>query len=408
MTQVVPVPVIDANGCLVPTYPDIYNPLLSNIEGIFGADIYIDPDSQDGQMIAVFAQALKDTADAIGSAYNAFSPATSQGAGLSSNVKINGIRRNVFTFSTAPVVIVGANGTQILAGQIGDSLGQGTVWALPDPVNIGPSGTVTVTATCTVPGDITADANTLTRILTPTRNWQTVTNPDAAVPGAPVEGDATLRERQAQSTSLPAITPVEAVQAAIENITDVSRALVYENDTDDEDANTLPPHSISAVVEGGDVTAIATAINLKKTPGTGTYGSTDVIVFDSRGIPKTIHFYVLADIPIYYEIDITALAGYVSSTAALIQKAVAAWTSALIIGQDVLDEKVYSPANLQGTIAVSATGFSQVQLDLLNNTYKITSIKLSTAPAPGGTGDIAIAFNAAAQGDTANINIVVT
>ncbi|MBL1494619.1 hypothetical protein ELD59_29920, partial [Klebsiella pneumoniae] len=119
-------------------------------------------------------------------------------------------------------------------------------------VTIGIDGTVIATATCSVAGAVAAPAGSVNKINTPTRGWVSVTNPQAATVGVAAETNAELRVRQSQSVALPSLTPFEAVDGAIANISGVTRHKLYENDTDTTDANGLPPHSIAAIVEGGD------------------------------------------------------------------------------------------------------------------------------------------------------------
>lgn len=401
-------PVITSAGILAPSFADVLAYLKAGAQSIYGSDIYIESDSQDGQILSIFANAINDTNNACVATYNSYSPATAIGAALSNAVKINGLRRLVPSQSTAVITIVGQNGTTITNGIVGDNLGLNTKWALPATVNIPGSGTIDVTATCTDPGAIAAAANSLTQILTPTRGWQTANNAASASPGAPTEDDATLRNRQAISTAQPAETPFDSILAEIENVAGVVRAAGYENDTDTTDGNGIPSHSVSFVVQGGTTTDIAAAIGLKKAPGTGTYGSTSVPWVDPKGISKTINYFVLATVPIYVEVDITALAGYSSSTTALIQSAVAAYINALAIGGDVYQTKLISAANLFGDAATSALGLTQAQLDAISATFNLTNLKLGTAPAPSGTATIPIAFNAAAACVVANVNVVVT
>jgi uncharacterized phage protein gp47/JayE len=73
-------------------------------------------------------------------------------------------------------------------------------WILHPSVTIPLAGQITVTATCQTLGAISAPAGTITSIQTIVPSWQTVTNPTAATPGAPVESDAKLRTRQTIST----------------------------------------------------------------------------------------------------------------------------------------------------------------------------------------------------------------
>jgi uncharacterized phage protein gp47/JayE len=164
--------VIDQFGVSAPSYDEILTSLQNSYRSIYGADIYIEPDSQDAQFLAILAILLKDKNDSTIAVYNAFSPSTAQGVGLSSVVKINGIRRLVPTFSSAVVTLVGSAGTVINGGVVGDTIA-GSMWNLPATVVIPLSGEIDVTAVCITAGAILAGPNTITRIMTPTPGWQT-------------------------------------------------------------------------------------------------------------------------------------------------------------------------------------------------------------------------------------------
>lgn len=386
-------PTIDATGISAPSYADILASLQASFRSIFGSDIYIDPDSQDGQLLAIFAQAISDSNDAAIAVFNAFSPAKAQGAGLSSVVKINGLARLVPSASTVDLTISGTAGQVITGGQAGDPAIAGVVWNLPSTVTIGGGGSVVTTATANQAGNITAQPGTVTRILTPTRGWSSVTNVAAATPGAPTESDATLRQRQAISTAHPALTAMDAIIAEVANLAGVERYMAYENDTGSTDANGIPAHKISLVVQGGTTLDVATAIASKKAPGVGTYGTTSQVVIDPLGVSNTINFYRPTVKRILAEIDMTALAGFVSPTEDVIKAAVAAYVSGLAIGGDALRSKVGTTADLPG--------------NLLGETYNITAVKLSISPSSPTTADVTIAFNEAANLAVADITLVV-
>lgn len=152
----------------------------------------------------------------------------------------------------------------------------------------------------------------ITTINSPTRGGTSVTNPAAAAVGAPAETDAEVRIRQGQSVALPSITPFEGGDGAIANVAGVTRHKLYENDTGATDSNGLPPHSISAIVDGGDVTEIAQTIRGNKGQGTATYVTTSVTVPDTDGNPRIISFSRSTDVPIYGQITLKAFAGYTS------------------------------------------------------------------------------------------------
>jgi uncharacterized phage protein gp47/JayE len=288
-----PLPTLSAQvtptGVTAPSYNDILQSIIAIMMSIFGSDIVVTPDSQDGQMLAAFAMAINDVNLTIIAVYDAYSPTFAQGAGLSSQVKINGLQRQSPTNSTAQVTIAGVVGTTINNGVIQDA--NGNSWDLPPVVIIPISGSIVVTATCQVAGAITAPIGSISNIITVVQGWQSVTNTAVAIPGAPVESDAALRQRQAQSTAISGITPLQSILAAVANVTGVERFAIYENQTSAVDANGLPPHSISVVVEGGNIDDIAQVIEEKKSPGTDTYGTTQVVVEDPVGLPIAIDFF---------------------------------------------------------------------------------------------------------------------
>lgn len=384
-------PTIDVNGISIPTFADILATLIYRYQAIFGSDVYLDPDSQDGQWLAIIASGINDSNAGCVATYNEFSPATSVGVGLSSMVKINGLARNVATNSTVDVNLVGQAGTTIRNGIVGDTLNQ--QWALPGSVVIPPGGMLTVTATATAVGALEAAPGSVNKIITPTLGWQTVTNVSSAAPGAPIETDAQLRIRQAKSTALPALTPLKGLIAAVAVLPGVTQVQPYENDTNITDANGIPPHTISLVVEGGDALAIAQAIEDKKTLGTGTYGTTAEIVADPFGVNHTIYFYRPTNVSIQVQVSLKALVGFTTAIKMEIQTAVAAYINALNIGDDVILTKVYVPANLSN----SADG----------NTYDISAIIMGKNGGGQSGADIVIAFNEVATCDPNGVTFVV-
>ena len=341
---------IDETGLHLPDYPTVLEDVKARFRGIYGDDLYLGPDSQDGQLCAVFALALHDAYTLAGSVYNAYSPATAQGTGLSRMVKINGLRRKPSGRSTVDLRLVGQAGTVIRGGMAGD----------------------------------------IVKILTPARGWQSVGNPAAALPGAAVETDAELRRRQAISTALPSLTVFEGTLGAVASIPGVTRSRGYENDGGLPDADGIPGHSICMVVEGGDTAAIAEAIAAKKGPGAGTYGTTEALVRDKYGVPNVIKFFRPAETPVYATVTIRPFPGYLSTTGESIRKNVAEHINGLNIGDDVSLSRLYSPAN-----AANAAS------------YDIESITLGTSQGAQSAANVAVAFNAVASCSVDRVKLVV-
>lgn len=375
---------IDSTGYHYADYPTFLSWVQSQYQAIYGSDIYLGADSMDGQWTAILAQALYDTAALGAQTYNSFSPVTAQGVGLSRVVKINGISRNVPTNSTVVLTIVGVAGTVITNGIASDSLSQ--QWLLPATVTIPSGGSIDVTATAQNQGAVNAAANTVTGIFTPTLGWQTVNNAAAAIPGSAVETDAALRIRQAQSTSIPALTVLQATVSALANLAGVTAVRAYENVTESTDGNGLPAHSVCFVVEGGSITDITNTIGFYKTPGTDTYASgtnaRNETYSDPAGLPVPINFYNPAiSATIGVQITITPLtSAWDTSFEAPIAQAVAALVESYGIGGTILYTQligvVYSAPEYNGVLPIQGS-FYVVSIQINKNGGSFSSANIA-------------------------------
>lgn len=385
---------VTAEGISAPDYQTVLDTITGYFQQIYGSDAYLDPDSKDGQMVALVALAIHDANNTAISVYRSFSPATALGDALTSNVKINGITRRAATNSTVDLLLTGTVGTTITNGSVRDT--NSVVWNLPATVVIGSDGTVVATATCVNSGAVAAVAGSVNGINTPTRGWASVTNPLAATVGVAAETDAELRVRQSQSVALASLTPFDAVDGALANIPGVTRHKLYENDTGTVDANGLPAHSISAIVDGGDATTIAQTIRGKKGQGVATYGTTTVQVPDNYGNPHNIKFSRPVNVPIYVAITIRVFTGYTSQIGEQIKQAIADYINSLTIGDDVLLSRIYSPANL-GVVSGGNARY-----------YDINELLIGKSSGSVAASNIAIAYDESASCSTANITITVS
>lgn len=384
---------VTATGITAPAYSEIYESLQASFKAIYGTDAYIDPDSQDGQLLAVFAKAISDANDAAIAAYNNYSPASSFGVGLSNQVKINGISRLVATKGQVVLRLVGVIGTTITDGIASDAAGNR--WLVPSPSVIPSAGYLDVTATAENEGAIEAAPGAVTQIVTPTLGWQSVTNLSAASPGAPVETDAALRRRQTISTALPSQSVLDGIQGAIASVEGVTQVIVYENDGNATDTNGLPPHSIAAVTIGGSAADIAAAIFLKKTVGCYTYGSTVQVVTDNNGIPYNIRLSYSLPVVLSMAVTIKALTGYTTAVGDKIKQALADYVNALGIGKRSDLGRLYLPAQLFG----SGTDYQK---------FEVNGITQAIKPGSPTAADIDIPWNSHATLAVADITLTVT
>lgn len=381
---------ISATGITAPDYADILASLKVSFQLIYGSDVYLEPDSQDGQLLAIFARAIYDCNQTAILAYLSYSPATSQGVALSNNVKINHLARLIASNSQVNVTLTGVAGTLITSGIVADTAGNR--WDLPSMVVIGAGGTVLVTATAQQPGAVQAEIGTVTSIVNPQLGWQSVTNASPASPGNAVETDAELRIRQETSTALRSLTILDGLAGELLTLSGVDYAVVYENDTSVTDANGIPGHSIAAVVQGGDSQAIADTIFAKKTPGCGTYGTTTVSVLNSIGALQDINYFVPTLVPIAVEVRITVNSFYTSAVGEQIKQAMVDFVTSLKVGVDIEPTRLYIPALLAGSTN--------------STTYSLLSVKAAVKPAAVDVTTLVIDFTSKATLLLADVTVV--
>ncbi|WP_427112447.1 baseplate J/gp47 family protein [Megasphaera sueciensis] len=374
-------PYIDETGIHIPTYDDILQDMIAQMKQIYGDDIYLEEDSQDYQMLSIFAAKEHDTQNMLLIVYNNRSPKTAVGSGLDGIVKLNGIRRNAAGYSTCEVELTGTSGTVIPAGVVTDQAGY--KWDLPTELTL-TGTTIQTTVTCETIGAIQAPIGTITTISTPQKGWTAVTNPSAAITGQPVETNAQLRLRQSNSVAAPSQNMVDSIIAGIVGISGVTRYRVYNNDSGSVDSNGIPSHSIAAVVEGGTDDAIAAQLFSRKGPGCGTFGSSSKSYTQSDGTQNIVKFSRPTYIPIAININIKPNATYTSAVGDNIKSYITSYMEVLGIGDDI-----------------SVTGIIATVLQALSDTYSpsfsLQSVQLSASGGALASSDISIAYNQVAQ-----------
>lgn len=383
-------PTVTKNGASAATYDEILEWLKTKYRAIYGDDVYLEADSLDGQFLGILALEFTNVGAACVQVYNSFNPKTALSDALTRNVKINGIQRALATYSTVDLLITGTPGTAIRNGVAGDA--SGNKWTLPVLITIPSEGTLTVTATAVNAGALLAQANTVTSIVTPTRGWMSVTNPNSSSMGQDLESDSKLRQRQALSTSIASMCQTDGLRGAILDLDNVTRCKTFENDENVADENGLPSHSLCVIVSGGDSQAIAQLIASKKSMGCALYGNTDVTIINSYGDAKTVSFYRPDIKQVSYHLNITSTESYSADTADAIAENLAAYTNALDIGDRIMMNKLYGPSNLFGA--------EQSQ------TYEVDNISIIVDGEPI-VGDYTLPFGCVAFCDPSDIAIEV-
>lgn len=313
---------IDSTGIQTQTTPEIIAEILDGtpdypgMRQIYGADINVAPNSPDGQMVNIVAQAKTDVLEFITQVYNSFDPDLAIGVALDQRCAINGVVRKAGTYTVTNVTVT-TDRALTLAGLSEDDGNPFTVqdsagnqFQLVDTEIIASAGAYVLPFRATDLGAVETTPNTITTIVSITLGVVSVNNPGAATnTGTNEESDNALRIRRQNSVALPSIGYFSGLVGALQNLDGVLQASVFENFTNATDGDGTPAHSIWCIVLGGEVGDVANVIYLKRNAGCGMRGSVVVPLVQLDGSTFNVQFDRPTDEDLYISIDIAAISG---------------------------------------------------------------------------------------------------
>lgn len=231
---------------------------------------------------------------------------------------------------------------------------------------------------CVTVGAINPDIGTINQIVTSVPGWTGVLNQYAASVGQDAETDTHLRQRWNRSLFSRGSTNIDAIAEALaDNVTGVTTVKVYENRTDVTDTDGRPPHSIEAIVEGGENDDIAKVIWKTKAGGINTYGTEHGTTMDANGIEQTLYFNRPSPVKIWLKVVISEIPDETLAPAA-VQQIVAALLAkgqGQAVGEDVILQRYFS------TIFKAASGVGYISLTAATGdtagTYSTSNISIT-------------------------------
>jgi len=299
-----PTNAIDASGLQIQTSDEIVAEILNGtpdypgMYAVYGSDINVDPNSPDGQMINIIAQAKLDVLQFLQQIYNSMDPDQAVGVSLDQRCAINGVFRQAGSYTVTNITLV-VDRALTLAGldtapdapfTVSDA--SGNQFQLITTYVFSAAGTQALAFQAKTLGAVQTIPNTITTVVTITLGILSVNNPTAATSiGLAEETDYNLRIRRSNSVALPSKGFLSGLYGALIDTVGVTSAVVLENDTNAPDSNGVPAHSIWCIVTGGALVDIANVIYTKRNAGCGmkgavTYsitqvdGTTFVVLFD--------------------------------------------------------------------------------------------------------------------------------
>lgn len=238
-------------------------------------------------------------------------------------------------------------------------------------------------------GPIAALSGAIITIETPVAGWSSVINILDADLGHNLETDEDFRVKREEELFTAGSSPVDAIRAELQQLSGVISVTVLHNNTDVTDADGVPPHSVEALVRGGDDQAIFDALWKAVAGGIRTYGTTSGFANDSEGVAQVVQFTRPSEIAIYVDVVCTKdPASYPNDGDDQVSAAIVAWGDSLKTGRDVVAR------------AVSARVFD------VDGMLDVTDIDIGTAPNPATDTTITITRRQLAVFDSSRITVV--
>lgn len=249
------------------------------------------------------------------------------------------------------------------------------------------TGAVDVDATAVLTGPTAANAFNVTTIDTPVSGWDGVTNLSDATVGTSIETDEAARIRRDALLRQTGKATLEAIRAAVLNVSGVTEAIVFENTTLITDGSGIPGKAFEVVVLGGADADLRQAIFDTKPIGIEAHGTISGVVVDTQGISHTIKFSRPTAVPIFMAYTLVTDGNYPLDGDTQVKNAAKALGDALNIGDDVIFEQFKCAAfDIAGVV-------------------DITSFFIDTSASPAATANIPILVREVATFDTGDISV---
>jgi len=381
--------ILDADGLQVETRDEIIERLETSFRTIYGADINLDSDTPDGQLINILAQGTEDILDLLVAIFNSFDPDKAIGRTLDARASVNGIQRQGGT-STITDITITTSDAVTLYGLDQDvepvftvSDGEGNNFKLITTTNIASSGDTVARFQSENTGEVLTTINTITNPVTVILGVTAINNPTVAIEvGITEESDAAFRLRRSKSVNLATQGYLTGLIAALLNVSGVTSAFVFENDTSAPDEDGTPSHSIWPIVGGaGDPSEIAQAIYNKRNGGAGMRGEQSFEVPQIDGTTFTVFWDIVASENVFVVIDVTSIDGVNSPN-----------VSAIRTG---LSEQLVTPVNEDINSNIIGSLVQGIDDNALVNKVRLSTGKTQTIkfPAVPTSGDFKLSFN---------------
>ena len=280
---------VSENRIIIDELETIKERLENGFKAIYGENLEIGSSTPDGQMIGLFSEALSEVNQVLTFIVQMLDPYLATGEWLDQRVAYAGLLRKTADYSRARgVTIHGASGTIIKKGTILKDKNS-DLWATDYEITLGVEGSKAVSITSQETGAFILNEQDELEMQEIILGVDRIVATQNSTLGADEESDGDLLLRFMQSHSINNNDERQGLESYLLNLKGVKQCKVLENYTNQTDANGVEPHSLNAIVVGGDDTAIGEAILKKKIGGCGVQGQTKLEI-EFLGAKREVKF----------------------------------------------------------------------------------------------------------------------
>lgn len=296
----------DETGFKKPTYPELLLDIQDEARSLYGEDVNLSSNTPLGKFCELLAFRQYELTEEIEYLYNSKSIFKSSGQALVDNLSDKLLYPRPTTKASGMLEVTTSGRVVLKRGFLfrGGNIG-GTYQVLREVV-INNEGKHLIPVESTEFGDGgNAMPRSINVIVTPTRNLDSVTNPEAFVNGQDKETDEELKDRYERSRAISGSRRIEAIEANIlQRVDGIKNVRVLENDTMDE-VGGIPPKSIHTIYDGGDGKEVARIVYEKKAAGIQAYGTDEYSFSNDKGIVNVIGVTKASKKDIWIKVTIT-------------------------------------------------------------------------------------------------------
>lgn len=355
-----------------------------------GPAVNLSVESALGQFYQILCEEIAQIWEVQEAVHKAWDPDAAEGESQDNLCALTGTVRRDATKSSAVIEVTTSQAVNVGAGDLVVSVDGNPAARFVNAEAVVTAGadTVAVAFEAEVTGPIVANSGTLTEIETPTVGVVSVTNPLDASIGSDIEDDESLRVRREQELDAVGAGTLDSIRARLLQTAGVVDVEVWENVTDVTDSAGRPPHSIHAVVVGGDDNDLAQTLWDTKGGGIRSHGAESGTAVDNRGRNRTVNFDRATEKNVWIEVDIDVIAAdYPPDGDDQVAAEIVTMGRKLRMGQEVVSERL------------------QTAVFRISGVYDLTGFRLGFSASPVGTSNLPIAFDELASFDTSRVKV---